>query len=424
MKSRLTTTLIVAAIIAVFTGIYFLMVRPYMPTHNWKITLDKDVKSPYGAYYLYNLIRNSVGEERFIELDESVQLQLPDDETNAVYIFIGREHFLDSLDLIKLGNFAAYGNDVFIASDENMSDLLYKGFISYHLYSICIEKMDARSVSVSYQDNSPSQDFQFNYQFLRDTISRGWSYFDTCATQYVSNPFETLYRLDSANYEVIDQIDDVHPNLIRIDVGEGHVYLHPNPLMFANYYLIKDEGFLYASQTFSPFSGRKVYWDEISKTSREYVLEERHESILKYIFTQPGLLWGWYVLLAGVLLFILFRTKRMQKVIPVIPEKQNHSAAYIKSVAMLYKTGGSHQQIAAEMMRYFLQFVKNKYNYRVPLQKPAQAVEELSAISKVSPGVIAEIIKLNMQLEVSDESQNSRLLSFNKNLEKFYKNCK
>lgn len=422
MKSNSSTVLVIIAIIAVFAAIYFLMVRPYTPTHNWVTTLDKKSESPYGAYYLHSLIHKSVGESRFTEIDESVSLQLPDDVTDAVYIFVGKENYMDSLDLQKLGDFVRNGNDAFISSQVSIIDLLGKGFIGDHLWAICVGEIRATSIKVNLTKADYEHKTDFYYQFLRDTTFINWTYFDTCELEILERKPECIAMLDSSNYRVVEHFDNIFPNLIRVAVGNGHLYMHANPIMFTNYYLVKDEGFLYANQTFGPFAGKKVYWDEASKTPK--VPKNEYDSFLRFVFSKPGLLWGWYVLLAGVLLFLLFRTKRMQKIIPLLPEKQNHSAEFIKSVAMLYKTSGNHKQIAAEMMHFFQQFVKNKYNYRLPLNQPEKAVEELSEISKVDTTVIAHIIKLNMQLEVSDESENSRLRSFNENLEKFYKNCK
>jgi hypothetical protein len=145
---------------------------------------------------------------------------------------------------------------------------------------------------------------------------------------------------------------------------------------------------------------------------------------LRYIFTQPGLKWAWYLLLTGVLFFVVFRSKRTQRIVPLLPENVNSSKEFVKSVALLYLKTNEHKAISAEMIKLFVQFVKIKYGTTVKLDNIQDTITKLSAISGIDAELLNHIFVLKLRIEQTTEKQTEHLKKLHTNIEYFYKNCK
>lgn len=423
MKSRTIVIIILLAVAGVFTGLYYLFIYPYKLDYKWVESLDVEDENPYGTYYFYEILKSSQGYDNFFEIDESLTGQLDSTETNGVYMVIGQYVNHDSVEQDRLRKFVERGNTAFFSLGSFHNKLASVPEF-YDSTAICTDEIDSSRVTVTFDDGRV-QPVPFLHRYAHDTTSYRWWYFDSCYNSALAND-SLIFRPNTLSGEVVvlNRLNGEYPNLVKFKYGRGEVYLHANPVMFGNIFIITEDGYRYANKCLEPFAGKNIYWDEAGKIPYYSAPAFTHQSVLKYIFAQPGLKWAWYVALAGVLSFLVFRSGRKQKIIPVLPEKQNSSAAFVKAVAFLYKSTGNHQQIAGEMMRYFLQFVKLKYGIRIKLNETEKYVEPLAEVSGVDENIIQKIFKLNIQLEVNDDGLNSRLMTFDENLEKFYKNCK
>ena len=419
MKNKTKAILLFLAIIAVFAAVYFVFIYPYTPTYNWKATLYNNDENPYGAKYIYELLDESSDPGKFVLIDDSVATQLNANDTGSVYIFIGLRSYLDTIGTARLVDFVNNGNQIFFSVEDPSSDdnttyeimELFEG-----LGNVCVKYYNDTGIQMTFMDDTMGQPFSFNYRYKAEDRIYTWQYFDSC--------FQT-YDQETLEMTTLGRINEGHINMFAFNYGKGKVYFHASPIMFSNYYMIEDEGFRFANATLKQFKGKKIYWDEASKHNEAHILPPKpNESFLKYVFSQPGLKWGWYLLLAGVVLFIAFRSKRRQGVIPLLPENKNTSAEFVKSVAMLYLSSGNHSKIAGEMMRHFLSFIKMKYGINVKMNKTDEYVPGLAVVSAIDSTVLRSIFKLNIQLEVGNESENQRLKELNNHLENFYKNCK
>lgn len=421
MKNKIIVISILLAIVGVFAGLFFMLVYPYIPTYQWNVTMAIDDEEPYGAYYFYEALSKSTDDEKFVLIDESITNQLDTLENKGVYLFVGKYLYHDSLESVRLREFVERGNQAFFAvsnPDEGWN------IISQITDSLipCNSAIKFDRVSVTFDNDPLNKPYKFHYQWRHDTINYWWGYFDTCSMPLDSNLKFAGLPFNRGNITILSRFNGEFPDLISFPYGRGEVFLHANPIMFSNYYMINENGYNYANQCFETFSGKTIYWDEAGKKTR--MAKSPEASIFKFIFTKPGLKWGWFVMLGAIALFLIFNSKRRQKVIPPMPEKQNTSAAFVKAIALLYRTNGGHEKIAAEMMQYFLHFVKLKYGISIKLNKTEEYIPQLVEMSGMDESIFRRIFNLNIQLEVSAESKNNRLKAFNENLENFYKNAK
>lgn len=142
-------------------------------------------------------------------------------------------------------------------------------------------------------------------------------------------------------------------NFIKIKFGKGSFYLHAEPLVFTNYYLLKKENQNYVQDVFSLLPERETLWFQ-------NVYSESSQSPLRFILANPALKYAFLILLFSVLFFVLFNAKRRQRVIPIIEPLKNKSAEFIRTIGNLYMQEGDFHEMMAKKAQYFLHRVRTE----------------------------------------------------------------
>ena len=140
-------------------------------------------------------------------------------------------------------------------------------------------------------------------------------------------------------------------NFIKKKVGKGAIYIHTEPLVLTNYYLLEKQNYRYAEDVLSYLPNRETIWfnEKVEVTS---------SSEMRYILSQPALRNAWWLFLAGMVLFIFFTAKRKQRIIPTIEPLQNKSVDFVKSIGNLYLQEGDFHDMMAKKAQYFLHKVR------------------------------------------------------------------
>jgi hypothetical protein len=225
-------------------------------------------------------------------------------------------------------------------------------------------------------------------------------------------------------------------NFVKIDYGKGSFYIHNNPIIFTNYFLLDSNHLRYASKIFGHLSNGAIYWDPTSRVpaatgqkmndsnNKNKNRQFDEDSPLQYILSQPALAWAWYLFLASILLYMIFAAKRVQRFIPVLPQKTNDSLGFIKTVGRVYFVQNDSVKLCAEMLQYFQTFIRERY--RIPghfLDKDTPAQTTLIAKSGMDAKIVCTISDyerriVNRNIAEKDAVELYRLLKI------FYKNCK
>ena len=157
------------------------------------------------------------------------------------------------------------------------------------------------------------------------------------------------------NHQILGnaQFDGGKVNFIKINKGKGHLYLLAEPLVLTNYYLLKPGNERYVEDVFSYLPDRETVWFLGENGS---ATESR--SPLNFILSKPALRYAWYLLLGGLLLFVIFNAKRKQRIIPVLEPLKNKSVEFVKSISNLYLQEGDFHDMMAKKAHYFLSRVR------------------------------------------------------------------
>ncbi len=411
--------LIIAAILLlVLAGMYMLWQQ--QTRYDWKETYADDTHDPYALAILQNLLKTST--DAFQIIDESLAEQLPEG-TGANYVFAGAGMYMDSLDTETLLDFVERGNTAFISSKVVPHDLMF-----YAVDSFCNELWwdeysyigaDTMLMNFSHPNLRHSEDFQYTYLQPKSKMKRYY-------WQFLSNGYFCEQENSPA---ALGYMQDSLINFLRFDYGNGAFYLHATPLVFTNIFLKEKEGLHYANRAFSHLSDGPIYWDKYSRVPEQIARRMNNsspppnrqlseDSPLRYVLSQPPLAWAWYLTLALGLLYLIFRAKRQQRVIPVLEKNENTSLTFVKNIGRLYFLQQNHRQLALQKMRLFLADVRDRYHLNTS-QLDADFVEKLHARTGVATATIEKLLLMHRNIKSSSFTSENVLIELHRLMEQF-----
>jgi len=419
--------------VLLFGGIAFLLLLLFMwlggsnTRHSWKEDYVQKSREPYGTQVLTQLLRKFSGGEDLIILKDSLNGRLSQHSApKANYIFVGSGMYMTERDRNALLDFVEAGNNAFICCRTIPHDLmfyLYKeecgvpwdGYES-HYDTLVHLNLDHPKLRMS---KAPDYWHVINYE----TDSYDWRYIGSDYFCGVDSGMTILGLMDSA-----------YINFARVKHGAGFFYLHSTPLAFSNFHLVRKEGWDYAQRVLSHLPDAPIYWDEYSQVAEAVTRRANDQaagsppqinpdSPLKYVLSQPPLTWAWYSLLAAGLLYLLFRAKRRQRMVPVVEPNVNTSLEFVRTIGQLYFMQNNHQKLALQKSKLFNGYVRERYNliYR---EGDDQFFERLAARSEVPETLIRQIFETQENIKKSYAIGTGKLIDFHRLMEQFYKACK
>jgi hypothetical protein len=198
-------------------------------------------------------------------------------------------------------------------------------------------------------------------------------------------------------------------NFASFPCGKGRFLLHTTPLAFSNFSLLRPETRPYAEGVWSHLSEGNIYWDAVSRVP-ESVGRRRNGSMsnrgladehpLTFILKQPALAWAWYLLAGTAGLWLLFRAKRRQAIIPVLKKNENSSYEFIGTIANLHFREKNYQSLSEQEMKLFLAQLRERYGLVAPIDNQTQLprtdddfFRKLAAVSEVPEAVARNIFE-------------------------------
>lgn len=226
--------------------------------------------------------------------------------------------------------------------------------------------------------------------------------------------FRVFSKLDAKTCTILGQLHArgrAIPNFVRVSLGKGTLYLHLLPEVFTNYHLLQKGGYEYASKAVQAIQGDKVMLSDY------YFESEQSRTPLRVILTNPGFYQAWYLLLFGLLVLFVFKSKREQRAVKIVKPEQNLSKEFAKTIGTLYYENGHPGNIIHKKIDYFLYTIRSNYQVetmnlldekflRVLSLKTAVSVEETTALFSFihecksrNDFTIEEVKKVNRRIE-------------------------
>lgn len=428
MKKNRTIWLIVTGLLLLLVLAYFLNTD----LHDWSVNYRGDSKDPYGTFLISELLADYYPEEEYEVLKDSLILSLPlsgGDSARANYVFVGGGMYLRPSDTQRLLDFVANGNQAVIATNVLPFDLMFELYFE-ECDSIWWDGFSGSYdtiVRANFQHPNLHSDQGFAFQFYDkgNPIAYEWKYFED---YYFCGLEEGLVPIGSFNDGLI--------NFAQRPYGQGNFYLHSTPLAFTNYHLLDPSKLEYVDKVFSHLQPGPIYWDEYSRVSERMgqAINDRNpyssgnrrlsaESPLQFILSKPALTWAWYLLLVGILLYMLFLSRRRQRIIPVLQKNSNTTLEFLNTIGHLYFLQNNHQQLVMQKMQYFRNFVRERYNVQ-GLELDEDFKQKLQQRSEVKAPIIDKILLMYKNIKNASLVTENTLIDFHKAMEQFYRHCK
>ncbi len=439
LKQKITGIIFIVSLVV---ATFFLITSMTKKRRDWRETYSETSKEPFGSFVITGLLKNYFAGKKFIELSESIATVLPNPDTmknTANYIFIGDGFWADSTDIDRLNLFVQGGNNAFIAANEITNYFFSR--LSKDTFSCKADNYvpyagkiygDSVSAHLTNSRSFDTNETRYTIKESADFFYTEWSIFyinekrkDTC--QRILPLHVTLGKI--SNYNIYDLSRKESDNFIKIPYGKGYFFIHSNPVLFSNYCLTDSLHADYAGKVFSHLPAGDIYWDNKSRVPRDVVRNRNYsnqqftkDSPLRYILAQPALRWAWFIFLGLIALYLLFFSKRRQRIIPLMPDKSNTALDFIKSIAGLHRYQRNYAHIGQYKLVQFKSDVAKRYRLPQNLTDD-NLTAQLSVQSNVPDFQIKNILKYSeksMRYNMLEED----LINLHKLITQFYSICK
>ena len=310
---------------------------------DWSETYNLKDKIPFGLYVFDHESEKLLPKNSIKKIDKTI------------YEFLEPQYDYDSLvENYECEGTLFYINNNFDLDNESTQEMLYfvsKGnsaFLSCKNFNSKLEDSLHIFCSQEFQVTEKNDVWLTNKAFgnLKTNLDLGAS-----ATFFTKIDTATTTVLGYQN----NKLQKV-ANFIKVPYYDGFFYLHTQPASFTNYHLLKNNNYLYSQNVLSYLPKDNLYWIANKQDGKAV-----SNSPLRFVMSQPALKWGWYLIIFGLLFFIIFNVKRKQRIIPIVNPLVNSTVDFTKTIGNLYYQEGNHQNIIDKKIIYFLEKIRSDY---------------------------------------------------------------
>lgn len=421
--------IIIGGVALIVVLIFFIFVRSDGKTYNWQENYYPLSKDPYGLFIINKLLDSYTADSITTAVENDLS-NLDSTATDENYVLIDRGVSYDSLEMSRLLSFVENGNSAFISTKSFPRDLALEIFPEicdgYGWTDYIFAQDSLSSLNVDHANLADSMGFDYRFIRFHQPIKYKWHYIDPdffCAEDY--------------SPEQLGSMDDYYPNFARKSYGDGYFYMHTTPLAFTNIQLLDEQGLAYASKVFTHLKPGRIYVDTKHGVSdalsrrmndeSDYLGDMASEGPLQFLFRHKALKWAWFLLLFTGLLFLIFRTKRRQRIIPILEANKNSSLEFISTIGSLYFLQKDNARLAHQMGQLFFGYIREHYD--LPTHNlDAGFMDRLHGKSEIPKTHLTHILNSWDGLKTVDSALGSvpdkTLIEFHKNLSYFYTHCK
>jgi hypothetical protein len=387
---------------------------------SWYDSYDYEGKEPFDAYALYELL--SARSEGVVLVDDSLSLLREDTLQTSNYFFIGRYAYYGEQSVTELLDYVERGNTAFIAAYELPEDLASHLFGDECYYNIYYNQdrfpyLDLDSVSL--QLNDGQDEYQLVNVYNHRPMPRPMFYLN-----------DGLFCDEFLGNETLGLLDSTYVNYARLPWGEGNFFFLSSPIFLTNYFLVDQDKYQYAEATLGALGPGPIYWDEFSRVPPSVARQRaprnyrggrnllQGNETLSYIQEQPPLALAWYGLLLGGFLFVLFRGKRRQRIIPIIKPRENSSKRFMNTISRLLFQKGHHAALARQELSSLRHHLHERFNVRWREGEPPP--ENLGELIGAPDEVMEKALKEIRIVQNSKSLEEYALVRFYRAIEPLY----
>lgn len=367
---------------------------------DWSSNYDLQEKSPFGLYVFDQEYQKIVSKEALIKVNSTAYEHLESNynydslvntyRTRGTVLYINEFSRIDEESAQELLYYAQHGNSVFISA-KSFPKILHDtlGF------NLEVDNPTIKQLNVTLANpNFGTKKYPFDKGF-------GTLYFskiDTLNTTLLG--YQTAEKEKKANF-------------IKVSYKTGFFYLHTQPVAFTNYNLLKEKPRDYTEKIISYIPKGNIIWLTKGQSG-----ELETGSPIYYWVSQPALKYAWFLLLFGLLIFMIFNAKRKQRIVPIIKPLTNTTVDFAKTIGNLYFQEGDHQNVIDKKIIFFLEKIRHDYLIETNVLDD-KFIKKLHLKSGKNIDDIQNVVRLiNYQRSTYNQSIEDDLIEINNAIEK------
>lgn len=301
--------------------------RKAFVSSDWVQKYQINDKNPLGLYLFTTLTQAHLDKKHEVKVlntsEELDSLQLKD-RSQKTYMFVGKDFGMDISNMDSILSDVRRGSRLFLSFDDLYEEHYYQLFDSVNFQFDYDQEINV------YANGKP---YNMLNVYQNDTIARKWWAFGDYGFKGKSQELSSFMEM---------------PNFLKVQFGKGYLYLHSTPNQFFNYQLKRKSGYQYTAFVLNNLpKDQDVHLLEFGRLpddDGDYNIDgdgdedsvKQDDSLLQLIFKEPNLLIALLLCILGLILFVLFRSKRTRPVVPFIPKKKNMTMAFAETITSIY----------------------------------------------------------------------------------------
>ncbi|MEM7511642.1 MAG: DUF4350 domain-containing protein [Bacteroidota bacterium] len=393
---------------------------------DWSFSFSGKEKSPYGSYVLKEEIMrffpeadirqtekrlfNTLNPEAGLMYEEDTEDLVLYDKHSTLFL-LNSTLPLDQWDIEELLYFISMGNDAFIATHQMPANLLDTLGIKINLPNILFGNANSTD-SLSAGDTAIAS-------FLNPNLNeQNGYYFNSFELGYsISKDEEAETPLVPIALSVNNQ-DSI--NMVRVDIEDGRLFVCTAPLAFTNYHMLSGPNLEYVETALSHLEKQteRVIWDEYYKEKNlEQVASQKNP--LRYILSQKGLRWAFWMTIVIGLIFGIFEAKRKQRMIPVILPLPNSTLDFTETIGRLYYQNSTHKELCDKKIKLWLSYVYHRYGIEVS-SLDDEFIQKVAGKTGIQIETIQNLVRLAESMQRQTSVSENEFMELNHGLNDFY----
>lgn len=347
--------------------------EPPYTSNKWEPKLTLDNRDPYGLYVMSELLTADSSFTAFNEFTDYNLLDSLASLDSSLYMYVGMDFTLtdDEMDVLLEG--VSRGNDLFLSVERVPYNFLEKTFNKNPLTFHAAEKAPFKFDGATYP---------MYYIYEQDTLTEKWELLD-----------------EQFDYKKVLTTAFDHPVYVKFEWGNGHIFLHMNPITFTNTQLLRQPGKDYFKKVTSTFEQSRIQWLTFARYEPvPYDIDAsdapKDENILSELFKFTAFRWAFILAVIGIILYFLFRSKRRRPIIPAVRETSNDGFSYVDTLAGIYYEKAAASKVLKMMRKNFYDAVERHFYIDLAHRKNQRPVVSLAQKSGVALKKIERLLSL------------------------------
>lgn len=325
----------------------------------------------------------------------------------STYLYIGENMGMDNTSYDELMEYVDSGATAFFAFDYVTSNIYEEHFEPNAYYWDYSKNMYAWVGDTS---------LKYSYVYQSDTLYSDWYMFNEDAildTNYVSYAFAMN-----------------KPIAFYLKEHKGSIHFHSVPRLFENYQMVTSNGYAHAAFILKRIPKHKPVVvllcaenkpEEINfNTAEEGEGNKKQDSsFIQYILKNPALRLAFLLSIVLMLLYLFFRAKRRETIIPGSPEKQNMGLAFVETLSSIYISRNSPIGVLKVIRKNFYSAVSR--HFYVDLVRKEGREQQIERLIQRSNYDKDEMIKIINGLQSRNNDVNyQHIANVYNDIRKFY----